>query len=93
MDTLIDKMMTLSTAHISEETAYLLDDELTVTKWGLIAYEKSAYGWFINLGFDELFNVPLDLLHCINYALENGCSWLCLDRDGDEADDLPTYDW
>ena len=93
MNKLIDKMMTISTIHVSPETAHLLDDELTVTKWGLIVYEKSAYGWFINLGFDELFNVPLDLLHCINYALENGCSWLCLDRDGDVADDLLTYDW
>lgn len=93
METLIDKMMTLSTAHISEETAHLLDDERAATKWGLIVYNKSVYGWFLNLGFDELFNIPMDLLKCINYALDHGCSWLCLDRDGDTTLELPTYDW
>lgn len=90
---MISNMITLSTAHITEETAILLNDDRTVGKWGVVAYAKSVYGWFIPLVFGELTNVPADLLGCIKYALGHNCSCLCLDQAGDIVDDLPIYDW
>lgn len=90
---MISNMITISTAHITEETAILLNDDRTVGKWGVVAYAKSVYGWFIPLVFEELTNVPSDLLDCIGYARDHNCSWLFLDQDGDIVDDLPIYDW
>lgn len=99
----ITKMLTISTAHITQETAELLDK---VCKDGgysrLIVYNKVAkyiggteeYGWFIycKVGLPDL-NVPEDLLKVMCFARDNDCDWLCLDRDGDVVDSLDKYKW
>lgn len=90
----IAQMLTLSTAHIKEETADFLDNE----DYALVVYPKSEYGWFIladldSLSEEELSLIPNDLMAVIQFAKENGCSWLCLDRDGSEIEQLPVYDW
>lgn len=85
----ISKMLTISTAHILPETAEWLGytDTLSV-------YEKEEYGWFINFfdGSDDSL-IPNDLSAVIAYTRKQGCEMLCLDRDGDCVDDLPTYSW
>lgn len=90
----ISKMLTLSTGHIEPKTAKQLDNQ---SIRGLIIYNKSEYGWFINL-LSELIEevkdlIPKDLLHVIHFALDQGCEWLCLDRDGAMLKELPVYDW
>lgn len=95
---MFETMITLSTAHITEETSHLLDDEWVVDKWGLIVYAKGSYGWFIHIPEDVDFSTedcktPQDLRRCIQYTINVDCEWLCLDRDGDIVDELPTYDW
>jgi len=47
----ISKMLTLSTAHIQENTAKFLSDS---SNRDLVVYEKSEYGWFINLEVEDL---------------------------------------
>ena len=97
----ISKMLTVSTAHITEGTAELLDND----RLDIIVYPKDEYGWFIT--FEEnianCYNsdknksnysyVPKDLLKLLMFAKDLGCDWLCLDRDGDILDYLDTYDW
>lgn len=95
----ICKMLTISTAHIKQETAESLDrqsasDDL---RGYPVVYQKDCDGWWIctadahdNIDFDLL---PSDLVDCICLAVDNGCEWLCLDRDGLIEVTLPTYDW
>ena len=97
----ISKMLTVTTGHITEETADLLNcDELHI-----ITYDKDGYGWFIFLDaydinhyynsddIDDDYYVPEELLKLMKFASDNGCEWLCLDCDGDELDGFETFDW
>lgn len=89
----IDSMLTVSTAHIKAETAKLLEDESIE---GVTVYKKDIYGWFIyidinNSGIGETNLV--DLNNIIHFALNQGCSIICIDRDGDTIDGLAVYEW
>ena len=95
----ITKMITLSTAHISEETARKLERDI---KHGtnyvpLPVFNKAEYGWFICISsYLEMLNeieLPEDLKACCLLATENDCEWLCLDCDGIIVPDLSIYEW
>lgn len=96
----IARMLTISTAHISKETADLLAGDVDFgidVCWGacLSVYNKGDYGWLV---FADAANtghpgMPADLAACLRLAQENDCEWLCLDRDGDVVESLPVYDW
>lgn len=91
----IDKMLTLSTGHITEESAILLDRLADgITDNGPITYKKKDYGWFVHI-YDilEEFDIPEDLKKVIEFARRHNCSWLCLDCNGNRVDFLPVYDW
>lgn len=89
----ITKTLTLSTAHITKETATFLDSDPD----NLIVYKKGEYGWFINIDSEifeeELTSIPYDLVTLIILAKENECSYLCLDCDGLIVEELPVYEW
>lgn len=87
----INKMLTISTAHISEETAKLLDkDEI-----GIPVFNKGNYGWFIFVPQynDYVSYIPKDLNHLLTFAKDCDCDWLCLDADGEILDYLETFVW
>lgn len=92
----ITKMLTISTAHISENTASILAltaDSDTNYFDNLSVYEKNNAGFFIYIlskNYDS--NIPSDLKDCIDLAIENNCSILCLDSSG-AITDLKTYEW
>ena len=88
----ISKMITVSTGHISKETAELLEND---NIYGLIVYQKDEYGWFIFLSEEDDYyvSIPDELLKLIKFAKDLGCSWLCLDRDGDVLEYLEVFDW
>ena len=94
----IDKMITISTGHIKEDTALALEREVKyeLNKIPLSIYNKAEFGWFIFVpdknDFEEE-NIPNDLLDCINFAIKHDYNWLCLDCDGLIVPDLKTYDW
>lgn len=84
-------MLVLSTAHISLETKKGLEaDNLPI-----VAYAKSAYGWFIPVTeeSDEIKHLPADLRGIVEFAASNGCDWIMLDSDYDEIQCLPTFNW
>lgn len=90
----ISKMLTISTAHISPETAQFLDKETIEGKTSLVVYNKGEYGWFIFIAPDfEAECIPEDLQNCMCFAEGNGCEWLCLDRDGEIIAELKEYTW
>lgn len=91
----IQKMIILSTAHITEQTAKLLDKEPEENSMTISVYKKSEYGWFLpieNISYDTAA-VPEDLKKVIAFAKDHGCSWLCLDCDGPILEYLDTYKW
>lgn len=94
----VSRMLTLSSGHISEEAANMLDSEPDTNHMGLSVYGKSSdggesYGWFIYLPGETPAAVPDCLKRCIETARSLGCGILCLDPDGPEYPGLETYDW
>ena len=101
----ISKMLNVSTAHITKETAEFIQKvckNYNLSK--LIVYDKSLnydgcteiYGWFIycKVNCTDL-DVPKDLIKIMCFARDNGCEWLCLDRNYDviENEYLDVYEW
>lgn len=99
-------MLTISTAHVSKETADLINEECE--SWSDInfpaCYTKGEYGYLIYVpddylvqgedGIEETYeSIPDDLHDCILLAMENHCQWLCLDRDGMVVDELSIFNW
>jgi hypothetical protein len=105
----IDRMLTLSTAHVNPHTGGLIDEYLRRREIeydgdieqnfdGLSVYPKADYGWFIYIGDAKddaaiFAKLPADLQNVIEFTLDQDCLWLCLDRDGEATDGLPTFDW
>ena len=91
----ISRMLTISTAHITESTAKELENfGPPIPDWlcWLSVYTKSDYGWWIFVDDSEP-TTPSDLAACLRLARRHNCEWLCLDCDGEIVDELPTYDW
>ena len=100
----ITKMLTLSTCHIKEETAMLLNDACIYKKeFSLVLYPKrwisDYYGWFIYIPEEleadpETYeDVPKDLMQCLLFAKHVGCELLCLDGDREVLSYLDKYNW
>lgn len=104
----ISKMLTLSTAHITKETADKLDFEYEDSTYdeycensicfngGFSLYRKDCFGWFIHIPHESMLDEPIipdDLRDCFIFAKNNGCDWLCLDADGLIEKSLKTYEW
>ncbi len=87
------KMLGLSTAHITKETADALID-----LDGITSYEKADYGWFVHV--PERFDletsgseVPEDLFKCLDFAIERDYAWIMFDNDIEATNELPVYKW
>ena len=84
----ISKMLTISTAHITEETDKLLrDGEVDVCCFSL-----DDFGWLI-LSFGPDKDIPEDLQACLTFANRHGCDWLRMDCDAPVVEGLVVYDW
>lgn len=87
---MIGKYLDICTSHLTQDTV----DNLTVGNIiGVPVYDYEE-GIFIVVPdeFNPLKN-PADLGILFAYAKKNGISLIRIDRDGEEIDDLPTYDW
>ena len=93
----VSKMITLSTAHITEETSKMLENPNN--KLPLSIYNKGQFGWFIYVptetkdDSETLKELPKDLAILYMFARYNEFEVICLDCDGDTVDKLPIYDW
>ena len=93
----IDKMLTISSRHVSADTKDLLDQAADDNEEDPMpsVYEKQGYGWFVACNPDnkEIWdNYPADLVQCMKLARDNGCFWLCLDADGPRVETLEFFD-
>lgn len=86
---MIENALCLSTAHLSPNTcnSYLKDEP-----YGISAYEKGEFGWFIHTNYIE-DDHPEDLQHTLDFARGLGFSWVIFDRDADIINHLPAYAW
>lgn len=103
------KMLDISTVHITKSDADLLEaDAAGIIAYDKSSYKDGElddrYGWFIHVP-DQTIDVEDCQYSCreagmseafvnlVGYAHKQGCYWICLDRDGDDIDDLPTFEW
>lgn len=77
----ISKILTLSTAHITEATAKLMEHHC----------RRDEYGFFMSTHYVRWPSE--DLVEVLKFARANGCDYVNLDRDGPVVDELPVYDW
>ena len=85
-------MLFLSTGHLSETTARMLDNT-PVSDWPVTGY-TGTYGWVISANYlDFTKNAPEDLVEAIFYARSKECSYILFDRDEEPTPDLPYYNW
>lgn len=97
----IQRCLTISTAHIKEDTAIKLDREPTLNNMCITVYKKLEYGYWIYCPEDMLDyydnnkykKIPEDLWNCMLLAHKNNCEWLCLDCDEELIDELEVYEW
>lgn len=89
------KMLSVSIAHISEETNKLLmQDAAGSQNTGLSVYDKEGYGYFICLCVPEVVRgIPADLAALLCVAAVMGAEWINLDGDGPLLPFLPEYVW
>lgn len=93
----IHKMLVMSTAHVSEETAKLIDEAYDRKHAWAPAFAR-AEGWLFYVGDENPvvkhgLDYPEEFAALFSFAMEQGCTWLMLDRDGDTVDNLPTFEW
>ena len=93
----IDKMLTISSRHVSADTKDLLDQAADDNEEDPMpsVYEKQGYGWFVACDSDNeetWDNYPADLVQCMKLTRDNGCFWLCLDADGPRVETLEFFD-
>jgi hypothetical protein len=87
----IEAVFTISTAHISQETAEALNGGST---FNLIVNDKGQLGWWFYVADHASWSVvPDDLKACLQMALNLGCSWLCLDQDAAQVENLEIWEW
>jgi hypothetical protein len=84
-------VLDISTAHIMSTTNELLQ-ATPLKDWPTFG-GQTQYGFFIYAADDYDEDIPPDLWNVMRFAKEKGCDYICLDRDADQYDDLPTYDW
>ena len=87
----IRKFLTLSTAHVTNETRLILD-ETSTKDWPVFGF-GGVYGWVIYAHDENLGEIPEDLWRVIEYARANGCDYVMFDADADMIEELPHYEW
>ena len=96
----ITRMLTVSTAHVTQDTFERLALDGVRNEIGLPVYTKTSvgddenYGLYIHISPDiNLEVIPEDLMSVINLALDNGFDMLCLDSDGPQLENLSVFAW
>jgi hypothetical protein len=92
----IEKAAVISTSHIDPETAKRLTDSMDYVKeFGGWMFE---YGWGFPCGWitpsqKESTEAPACLAEAAVWALNQDCTYLFFDQDGEVLEELPSWDW
>lgn len=87
----IRNFLTISIGHVTEVTAKMLDST-PVIQWPTLGGPVGSYGWFF-YAQDEQGDCPDDLMAIFTFARANNCTYVLLDCDADQIEELPYYDW
>jgi len=92
----IRAFVTISTGHVTAATAKILDNT-SCAEWPCVGGSYADYGWFFyahdeNAGVADQ-RIPDDLFAVMTWARQKGFSHVLLDRDAEQAEDLPWHDW
>ncbi|NKX37329.1 hypothetical protein HGG70_05195 [Rhodobacteraceae bacterium R_SAG4] len=87
----IERILVLSTAHMSEEESKLFEE----TQHMLIPAFKRDEGFIfhtstVGICYDKL---SPGWAQIYQIATERNCAWIMFDRDADVIDGIPTFDW
>lgn len=89
-------VVTISTGHVSAETAAMLDTKQS-SNWPCAGGPYADYGWFLYAheenGGEGDQHIPDDLFAVMTWARTKGFSYILLDCDACLVDDLAFYDW
>lgn len=87
----ISCILVISTAHISPQTARLMDAG-AINAGFYSAYEHGYQ--LLTVEWENYKDImPDDLKDCVKFAAEHGCDWLCLNSDANPVPNLPVYEW
>lgn len=95
----ICKMITISTIHVKKETFNALkNNEIDIVTYRVedTSTFGDLYGFFIltcDYNDDPDRNLPPDLVKCLEFADNLGCTWLRIDHMGEVIEELPNYHW
>lgn len=87
----ISKMLVVSTAHLTQETA----DQLSAESLPVASY-PNEYGGFVYVPTDPIdreAGLTEDIAAVFKLARALHCEWVKLDRDAPELDGLKIYEW
>lgn len=89
----IRPFLTISTAHITHDTATMLD--ITPEReWPVAGGRYGSVGYFLYAHDDNGDEtIPDDLWAVYEFARESGANYVLLDCDANEVAGLPTYIW
>lgn len=94
----ITRVLNLSTAHITKNTADALDrcalNNDYIPLCGV--FEKGEYGWYVYIDSNDPNLIPdelSDIRDCVIFALKHDINCICFDRDADTVIELPVYNW
>lgn len=95
----ITRVLNLSTAHITKNTAETLcrcalnNDYIPLCT----VLEKGEYGWYVYINDseepDQIPDELSDIRDCVIFALKHDITCICFDRDADTVVGLPVYNW
>lgn len=91
------RLLVISTAHLQQSTAQLLDD--TEPKdWPFAGGHYGDAGYFVyaldnEAHIKDAWRAPKELYAVMMFARQNGFTNILFDRDADTIAELPTWDW
>lgn len=91
---MIEQMLVLSTAHLTEHTCNTVLPDLAKTS---PVWAKGCYGWFVYVTEEPLgpenADYPTDLEACFHFAETQHVQWIMFDRDAPKIVNLPVFKW
>ena len=100
----VQRMLVLSTMHISQQTDQLLEKHDEGEAFCPLSHQSIMYGWLIYIPYEDPMLMSdlkawvkaenMDgLAECLEKAASIECEWLKLDCDVAPAPGLPVFDW
>ena len=87
---MVGKYLDICTSHLTPET---IDDLVMENIENVASYDYDEGTFIVVPDEFEVSTIPIDLARLFDYARQNGITLIRLDRDGEEIEELPIYEW